>query len=232
MSRLVKSLSGVDYTHYIQQVISQDMLGDPNQVRVNVPMLDAEFSWQDPFDGDATLNDIVVTVNNFIIDAEDIELFTDGSLYNAQVRITKAINDIVVGDIIRVYRMQDYDDSWFTNIQSARENFASSVNAHLSKTHLVARYPEYKDFIQAGQLTLSLNDWYLTDEYKTIERFSYLSKTRTFDMLKLYNDGVKSFKLQLPTHDEYYFEHEGALRLVNSSKSSLNISFTDIPYPG
>jgi len=231
ISRLVKSLSGVDYTHYIQQVISQDMLGDPNQVRVNVPMLDAEFSWQDPFDVDATLNDIVVTVNNFIIDAEDIELFTDGNPNNAQVRITKAGNDIVVGDIIRVYRMQDYDDSWFTNIQSARENFASSVNAHLSKTHLVARYPEYKDFIQAGQLTLSLNDWYLTDEYKTIERFSYLSKTRTFDMLKLYSDGVKSFKLQLPTHDEYYFEHEGALRLVNSSKSSLNISFTDIPYP-
>lgn len=231
ISRLVKSLSGVDYTHYIQQVISQDMLGDPNQVRVNVPMLDAEFSWQDPFDFDATLNDIVVTVNNFIIDAEDIELFTDGNPNNAQVRITKAGNDIVVGDIIRVYRMQDYDDSWFTNIQSARENFASSVNAHLSKTHLVARYPEYKDFIQAGQLTLSLNDWYLTDEYKTIERFSYLSKTRTFDMLKLYSDGVKSFKLQLPTHDEYYFEHEGALRLVNSSKSSLNISFTDIPYP-
>ena len=83
----------------------------------------------------------------------------------------------------------------------------------------MAKYPEYKDFIQAGQLALSLNDWYLTDEYKNIEKFSYLSKTREFDMLKLCSDGVKSFKLE--THDEYYFEHEGALRLVNSSKSAL-----------
>ena len=105
------------------------------------------------------------------------------------------------------------------------------MNAHFSKDILVAKYPEYKEFIQ-DNLILSLEDWYLTDEYKTIERFSYLSKTRTFDMLKLYNDNVKSFKLQLPTHDEYYFEHEGVhKRLVNSSKSALNVSFNDIVFP-
>ena len=39
------------------------------------------------------------------------------------------------------------------------------------------------------------------------------------------NNGIKSFKLKLPTHDEYYFEHEGELRLVHRTKSALNISF-------
>ena len=63
------------------------MLGDVTQVRINVPMLDAEFSELDIYDGDATLNDIVVTVNNFIIDATSIQLFTDGNPNNAQVRI-------------------------------------------------------------------------------------------------------------------------------------------------
>ena len=51
-------------------------------------------------------------------------------------------------------------------------------------------------------------------------------------MLKLYNDdNVKSFKLELPTEKEYYFEHEGVLRLVNSENSALNVSFTDIVFP-
>ena len=67
--------------------------------------------------------------------------------------------------------MTDYQNNWFKDLQSARENFASSVNAHFSKRHLVAKYPEYKEFIQGDNLILSLEDWYLTDEYKTIERF-------------------------------------------------------------
>ena len=222
---LIDSLAGVQYTNYISLAVEQSMLGDPDTTKINVGFLDS------PTYGDATLNDTVVTVNNHIVDAQYITFFTDGNPANAQVRISKQFS-IIVGDIVRVYRMTDYQNNWFKDLQSARENFASSVNAHFSKRHLVAKYPEYKEFIQGDNLILSLEDWYLTDEYKTIERFSYLSKTRTFDMLKLYNDqGVKSFKLQLPTHDEYYFEHEGTLRLVNSSKSALNVSFNDIVFP-
>jgi hypothetical protein len=222
---LIDSLAGVEYTDAISLAVGQSMLGDPDTVKINVAFLDS------PTYGDASHDDTVVTVNNHIVDAQYITFFTDGNPANAQVRIGKQFN-IIVDDIVRVYRMKDYENNWFADLQSARENFASSVNAHFSKRHLVAKYPEYKEFIQAGNLSLELEDWYLTDEYKTIERFSYLSKTRVFDMLKLYNDeGVKSFKLQLPTHDEYYFEHEGTLRLVNSSKSALNVSFTDIAFP-
>ena len=34
---------------------------------------------------------------------------------------------------------------------------------------LVAKYPDYQDFIQPNTLALSLQDWCLTDEYKAIE---------------------------------------------------------------
>ena len=216
---LIDSLAGVEYTDYISLAVDQSMLGDNVHIKINIPF------FNNATYGDVTHNDTVVTVNNHIVDAQKLTFESN------QVRISKPF-DIVVGDIVRVYRMKDYENNWFADLQSARENFASSVNAHFSKRHLVAKYPEYKEFIQAGNLSLELEDWYLTDEYKTIERFSYLSKTRVFDMLKLYNDeGVKSFKLQLPTHDEYYFEHEGTLRLVNSSNSALNVSFTDIAFP-
>ena len=44
-------------------------------------------------------------------------------------------------------------------------------------------------------------------------------------MLEQYANGIKSFKIKLPTHDEYYFEHEGELQLVHRTNSALNISF-------
>ena len=50
-------------------------------------------------------------------------------------------------------------------------------------------------------------------------------------MLKLYKEGVTSFKLELPTHDEYYAEHDGALRLVHSSKNALRLSYNDLVFP-
>ena len=50
-------------------------------------------------------------------------------------------------------------------------------------------------------------------------------------MMAEYNSGIKSFKLKLPTHNEYYFEDDNSLKLVNRSKSSLNVSFTSLTYP-
>ena len=228
LKNLIKSIAGIEYNHYTARVIDQSMLGDPDNTKVNITFLDAVAHG---LNADASLDDTLVTVNNNIVDARHLYFFTDGNANNAQVWISKQYN-IIAGDIIRVYRVNDFADSWFTDLQSARENFASSINAHFSNRHLVAKYPDYKDYIQADNLSLSLQDWYLTDEYKTIERFQYLSKTRTFDMLKLYNDdNVKSFKLELPTGNEYYFEHEGVLRLVNSENSALSVSFTDIVFP-
>ena len=77
-------------------------------------------------------------MNNHIVDSQYITFFTDGNPANAQVRISKQFS-IIVGDIVRVYRMTDYQNNWFKDLQSARENFASSVNAHFSKRHLVAK---------------------------------------------------------------------------------------------
>ena len=228
LKRLVKSIAGIEYNHYTARVIEQSNLGDPDNTKVNISFLDAVAHG---LNADASIDDTLVTVNNNIIEARYLTFFTDGNPNNAQVWISKQYN-IIAGDIIRVYRVNDFADSWFTDLQSARENFASSINTHFSKRHLVAKYPDYQDFIQPNTLALSLQDWCLTDEYKTIERFQYLSKTRNFDMLKLYNDdNVKSFKLELPTGNEYYFEHEGVLRLVNSENSALNVSFTDIVFP-
>ena len=135
---------------------------------------------------------------------------------------------IVEGDVVRIYRVLTQENSWFTNLTNARENFATSANKILSNKHFTAQYPAYKDYIDPEDLAFSLGDWYLTEEYKDIKRFGYLSTTRLFDMLKLYRqDGIKSFKLELP-HNEFYVEHEGALRLVNSSKNALQLSYSDI----
>tara|TARA_B100001057_G_scaffold91069_1_gene87382 strand:+ start:16921 stop:25755 length:8835 start_codon:yes stop_codon:yes gene_type:complete len=224
--KLIESLSNIKYKHYNQQSINQAMLGDPDNTRVNVSFIDASGGASD-----ASIDDTVVTINNNIVDAQYLTFFTDGNPNNAQVWISKEYQ-VIVGDIIRVYRMEPCEDNWFTDLQSARENFASSINSYFSSRHLVTTYPNYQDYIQADNLALSLGDWYLTDEYKKIERFQYLSKTRNFDMLKLYNtDGVTSFKLELPTGNEYYFEHEGSLRLVNHKNRALKVSFNDIVFP-
>ena len=99
------------------------MLGDPDNTKVNVSFIDASGG-----NSDASLDDTVVTVNNNIIEAQYLTFFTDGNPSNAQVWISKEYN-IIVGDIIRVYRMEACEDNWFTNLQSARENFASSINS-------------------------------------------------------------------------------------------------------
>ena len=78
------------------------MLGDPDTTKINVGFLDSP-----TLNADASLNDTVVTVNNHIVDAQYITFFTDGNPANAQVRISKQFN-IIVGDIVRVYRMTDY----------------------------------------------------------------------------------------------------------------------------
>ena len=232
LNNMSYSLAGLMYQYSNVTVVDESMLGDFTKGRIPVPFLDANYSELDIYEGDATLDDIVVTVDGYVVDATSLTIFTDGNPANAKIEIKQnAPYPLMKGDIVRVYRVKPFDGGYFKNLESARDNFASSINAHFSKTHLIAKYPEYKDYFYGDQLALSYQDWYLTDEYKNIEKFSYLSKTRDFDMLKLYDEGVKSFKLELGDRDEYYFEHEGTLRLVNSSRSALQMSFTDIPYP-
>ena len=118
------------------------MLGDPNVIRVNVPFVDhMEMQHKD---------DTVVTINNHIVDAQYID-FMMAICTNAQVRISKQFK-IIVGDIVRVYRMTDYENNWFKDCNQLEKTFASSVNDHFAKRHLGAKYPEYKEFIQGDNL--------------------------------------------------------------------------------
>lgn len=228
LEQLIDNIADTKFNQYEQKKVEQSMLGDPNHTIIPCPILSGLYG---EGTDDATINDTVVTLNSKIIDAKDIGFDIDSTdPLLAKLLIAKSV-DIVVDDVVRVYRVISNYNTWFTDLQGARENLSSLVNKELSNKHLSGSFPFYKDFIFPDELAMSLKDWYLTDEYKEVKRYGYLSKTRTFDMLKLYKEGIKSFKLELPTHDEYYVEHEGALRLVNSSKSALSLSYVDMVKP-
>jgi hypothetical protein len=226
--QMIDSIANVHFEQYDQKKVEQSMLGDPNHTIITFPILSGLYGGGRD---DATIDDTVVTLNSKIIDASDIGFDISTTNPNlAKLLIAKSVT-VLPDDVVRVYRMIPTENNWFTNLQIARENFASILNKELSNKHLTGSFPFYKDFIEPDQLALSLGDWYLADEYKEIKRYGYLSKTRNFDMLKLYKEGVTSFKLELPTHDEYYAEHDGALRLVHSSKNALRLSYNDLVFP-
>ena len=180
---------------------------------------------------DLAINDIVVTTNSRITGEGSITvnagyLSIDGS--NLKISQTHSMEQ---GDILRVYKVEGKTDNWFSNNTKAKSNFASVINATMANKILPSIYSKYTEYLDTDDIIFSLSDWYLNDNYKTIDTFSYLSTTRNFDMIAEYEKGIKSFKLKLPTHNEYYFEDAGALKLVNRSNSSLNISFDNIVYP-
>jgi hypothetical protein len=171
-----------------------------------------------------TVDDLVVTTNSNTVQASYLSI--DGG--NLKISQT---HTMIAGDILRVYKVASKTDNWFSNNTRARSNFASIINNTMSKKMLTALYSNYSQYLDIDDIIFSLSDWYLNDTYKTINSFSYLSNTRNFDMIAEYEKGIKSFKLKLPTHDEYYFEHDGVLRLVNRSKSALNVSFDSLVFP-
>ena len=171
-----------------------------------------------------TINDIVVTHDNKTVKSSYLTI--EGST----LKISQN-HKMTVGDVLRVYKISKTDNNWFTIEHKARENFASIINAVMSKELLQTKYSNHAQYIDTDDFIFSLGDWYIDDNYKTIKTFSYLSTTREFDMIGQYQNGIKSFKLKLPTHDEYYFEIDNRLQLVNRSKSSLNIELSSITYP-
>ena len=227
-NQMIDSLANIEFANTYAQRVTQAMLGDPNNAVIPAPLLDAINS---VYGVNASIDDTVVTVNSKIVLASYLSFNITGNPNQAQVLISNQL-PIVEGDVVRIYRVGPKPNNWFSDITRARENFATSANKILSSKHFTAQFPAYKDYIDPEDLAFSLGDWYLTEEYKDIKRFGYLSTTRLFDMLKLYRqDGIKSFKLELPTHNEFYVEHEGALRLVNSSKNALQLSYSDIAFP-
>ena len=171
-----------------------------------------------------TIDDIVVTIDSKTVNSSYLTI--DGSTLKISQNHT-----MTVGDVLRVYKVSKTSNNWFTIEHKARENFTSIINSAMSKELLQTTYSNYSQYVDPDDFIFSLGDWYIDDNYKTIKTFSYLATTREFDMLSEYNKGIKSFKLRLPTHDEYYFEIDNRLQLVNRSKSSLNVSLSSVVYP-
>lgn len=173
---------------------------------------------------DLTLDNIVVTLNSSIVPAKHI------SISGSNIQISQQYT-MVEDDILRVYQVSAKADNWFSDVAQARINFATFMNSKLANRLLISEFPSYDQYFTNNEFIFGLSDWYLNDNYKEIKQFAYLSTTRNFDMIKEYKAGTKSFKIQLPTHDEYYFEDEDALKLVNRTKGALNLSFQNIVYP-
>ena len=216
---MTNSVSGITIDKsYATKLTTADL------VNVNFAIVTPVDSHNNQFISGLTVNDLVVTTSNKTVKSSYLTI--DG----ATLKIDQD-HTMTVGDVLRVYKVTDTTDNWFTITHKAKENFSSIINSAMSKELLQTKYSSYLQYIDTDDFIFSLGDWYINDNYKTIKTFSYLSTTREFDMIKQYKNGIKSFKLKLPTHDEYYFEHEGKLQLVNRSKSALNISLASITYP-
>ena len=220
LTDMVDSLSNLTIAKTYAEPLTSEQLVDVNNAIIPI-------SWIT----DLAINDIVVTTNSKITGEGSITvnasyLTIDGS----NLKISKT-HSMEADDILRVYKVASKTDNWFENNANARDNFASVINDTMSNKLLTTVYSNYNEYLDTDDIIFALNDWYLNDNYKTIDTFSYLSTTRNFDMIAEYEKGIKSFKLKLPTHNEYYFEHDNTLKLVNRSKSSLSISFDNMVYP-
>ena len=193
-------------------------------VDVNFAVVTPTDKYGNNFMSGLTTDNIVVTTNSGTVKASYLSI--DGN----NLKISKQ-HTMVVGDVLRVHSVEGTKNNWFTNTSKTHSNFASVINTMMSNKMLQTVYSKYAQYIDTDDIIFNLGNWYIDDSYKTINSFSYLSTTREFDMLEQYENGIKSFKLKLPTHDEYYFEHEGQLQLVHRTKSALNISFNTTAFP-
>ena len=187
-----------------------------------------------------TKKDIVVSIDN---------RFVNASYINAEQLVTGSLeiynSEDYVNAVLRVYKLENYSN-WFTDINEARRTFAYIMNEHFYNTMLIKKYPHYKDYIQKDEYMFSSSTWFLNDDYKEIETYQYLSKSRDIDMLSLMEGGVNSFKIELKTEDnilksqndkvdedtdEYYFKVGEVLKLVNKTNSTVSLSYTDVIVP-
>lgn len=176
---------------------------------------------------DLTEDDIAVSVNNHFIDLEDFSI--DGT----SLRINNNY-DVIVGDVVRVYQVGAITNNWFSDLDSARDNFKSIINDHFNKTLIEARYPFYKDYVELDHYIFEAVNWYINEDYKDITSYEFLSRTRNIDMITMFENGTRSFKIKNENYEEYYFGfgEPKEIRLVNKVKGALSLTFNDIELPG
>jgi hypothetical protein len=206
-NNISKSIIGMEVTYSDTIIVEQfDLDQDPEYLVFYNDMAN---------DGGSTSN-IVISNNNSFIHPDRI-LFDFG-----KISIKKYENDIIDGDIVRIYRIDSNIDNMFAFIDDARSNFSSVMNEIIGREMISTFVPDWREYL-SDELIVSLTDWALTEKYKNITKYEYLSKTRDFDMISLYNNGVNSFKVETDV-DEYFFVYNNQLRLVNRSNSVMNIN--------
>ena len=202
-----KSIAGSEIEHYAQFRVQASQITPTGTV----------FSYDWIGDNSLTKDDVVVSINNEIVSNDDFGINVN--------EITISVNvDVLEDDVICVYHVVSHS-GWFKDLAGARSNFASSVHATLNRRMLITDFPMYSDYIAINHGIFGTSNWYYSDEYETIERFEYLSRTRDIDMITLHRNGVASFKIELPEYDEYYFAVNNEIRMVHRSNSVLALDF-------
>ena len=168
----------------------------------------------------STIENTVVLLDGKIVDVLDI-ISIEGGILTLSETLT-----VTSGDTLRLYRINELSTNWFADTKTARDNFASIVNDFLSKKKLEVEFPFYSEFINTNDGIIKSVDWLIDDKFNNLQ-YSYLSKTRNFDMIDMYNNGVDSFKIELDDGDEYFFEYEDTLRLVRKDNASIRIEYPD-----
>lgn len=209
-----------DMLHDFKNSLASSEIKNFEQIKVLPAQLSntgADFTVQFVLDNALTVADIAISVNNVFVDPSNILI--SGANINISVD-----ENIIEGDIVRIYHVVDYN-GWFINQSEMRNNFKSVVEEILTKHMLMTEYANYDDYIKLNNGIIKAGTWAYSEEYETIENYDYLSKTRNIDMISLYFSGVGSFKIELPTHDEYYFPINNEIRLVNRTNSVISIDF-------
>jgi len=167
---------------------------------------------------DRSIEDTVVSINNKFIDVLSITFSNDKII----------LDDMFVyeGDEVRIYAVQE-KSSWFKNLFEARSNFSSIVNDYMKRKMLTREFPLYHEHIGFGTGIFTKENWAISSDFDTVKRYEYLSKTRDFDMIKMFNRGTNSFKVDLPDEVEFYFEYLGNLRLVHKENAALRVQYPD-----
>ena len=211
---LIDSLAGVIIDDSMTVVISNSELDGSGNVTIN----NIDFLNYCDFENS------VVTINSSVVHPSELN-------YNGDTLIVNAQNPIVVGDVLRLYKLSTDFNNWFKDVDEARRNFAYIVNEYLKRKFVDGFAYNWKEYVATFENSIvSLDYWSLNDHYDIISYFEYLSKTRSFDMNSLYEAGIQSFKVSTDV-DEYFFPVDGFLRMVHRTNSSLRISYDQVITP-
>jgi hypothetical protein len=217
-----------EYLEDFKNSIADSKIENLKQIIIDYPDLDNDgVLLSIDFLLDLAPNDLAISVNN-----EFLEL-TNFSLNGTELRINNTFN-VILGDVIRVYKVGTISNSWYSNLTNARSNFASIVNTRLNTTLLETEYPFYGDYIKLNHYIFNSINWYKHPDYKEITQFEYLSNTRDIDMISMFNSGIRSFGVVNPEYEEVYFGYGSPeeITMVNKINGSLNVDFNNIVMPG